>query len=54
LTGTAAEVTPILGVDNIQIGEGVVGRVTSTLKKLFMNVVNGQDKRYDKWLTSVY
>jgi len=54
LTGTAAEVTPILGVDNIQIGEGVVGRVTSTLKKLFMNVVNGQDERYDKWLTSVY
>lgn len=54
LTGTAAEVTPILGVDNIQIGDGVVGKVTSTLKKLFMNVVNGQDKRYDKWLTSVY
>lgn len=54
LTGTAAEVTPILGVDNIQIGEGTIGKVTSTLKKSFMNAVNGHDKRYRKWLTSVY
>ncbi|MEK0326082.1 MAG: branched chain amino acid aminotransferase, partial [Nitrosopumilus sp.] len=54
LTGTAAEVTPILGVDNIQIGKGAVGKVTSSLKKSFMNAVNGEEKRYSNWLTSVY
>jgi len=54
LTGTAAEVTPILGVDNIQIGKGSVGKVTSSLKKSFMNAVNGEEKRYRNWLTSVY
>ena len=54
LTGTAAEVTPILGVDNIQIGKGSVGKITSSLKKSFMNAVNGEEKRYHNWLTSVY
>ncbi|MFQ6010706.1 MAG: branched-chain amino acid transaminase [Nitrososphaerales archaeon] len=54
LTGTAAEITPILGVDNIKIGKGLIGKTTSALKKSFMNLVNGREKKYRKWLTPVY
>lgn len=51
LTGTAAEVTPVVEVDNIKIGDGKPGPITRALQKKYEDVVRGRIKRYRKWLT---
>lgn len=53
-TGTAAEITPILKVDNRVIGDGKIGKVTNELKELFSKVVAGEKPEYRHWLTQVY
>lgn len=52
-TGTAAEVTPVRSVDNIVVGSGRRGPVTTRLQKAYFDYVQGRvEDRYD-WLTSV-
>ena len=51
--GTAAEVTPIVNVDGITIGDGKPGQLTEEIGKKFMGVVSGRDKEYLHWLTFV-
>ena len=51
--GTAAEVTPIVNVDGITIGDGKPGHLTEEIGKKFMGVVSGRDKEYLHWLTFV-
>jgi len=53
-TGTAAEVSPIREIDNVAIGEGKRGRVTTVIQKKFFEVVNAKDERYMKWLEPLY
>ena len=53
LTGTGAEVTPVIKVDGKKIGEGNVGPITSKLQKLYFDIVHGENPRYKKWLTAV-
>jgi branched-chain amino acid aminotransferase len=52
-TGTAAEVTPIRQLDNTLIGNGRVGPVTAKLKNIFLDIVHGRNKKYEKWLSYV-
>ncbi len=54
LTGTAAEVTPVVEVDNRKIGTGKIGEITSQLQEVFFRAVRGQIERYRSWLTPVY
>ncbi len=54
LTGTAAEVTPVVEVDNRKIGSGKIGEVTSQLQEVFFRAVRGKIERYRSWLTPVY
>ena len=54
MTGTAAEVTPIIEVDNRKIGEGKVGKITKELQKVFFNAVRGNIEKYRSMLTPVY
>jgi branched-chain amino acid aminotransferase len=49
--GTAAEVTPILNVDGVQIGNGKVGEVTKEIKNLYFSVVKGESEKHKKYLT---
>ncbi len=53
-TGTAAEITPILEVDDRVVGEGSVGKITSHLRRLFRKIMLGEVERYRHWLTPVY
>lgn len=53
-TGTAAEITPILEVDDRVIGDGSVGKITSTLRNVLSNAALGKMDRYKKWVTPVY
>ncbi len=54
MTGTAAEVTPIVEVDNRKVGDGNVGSITKELQELYFNAVRGNIERYKVWLTPVY
>lgn len=48
-TGTAAEVTPISKVDNVEIGNGGRGPVTEALQQRFFEVVDRETDAYDEW-----
>jgi branched-chain amino acid aminotransferase len=50
MTGTAAEVTPVRSVDDIEIG---VGAVTRQLQKVYLATVNGLDETWGAWLDVV-
>jgi branched-chain amino acid aminotransferase len=51
MTGTAAEITPIRSLDDRIIGAGRAGDVTKDLQAAFSKVVNGENPKYDHWLT---
>ena len=53
MVGTAAEVTPVVEVDNILIGDGAPGVVTKDLQKLYYQVVRGKIDKYSDWITIV-
>jgi branched-chain amino acid aminotransferase len=54
LTGTAAEVKPVVEIDNRTIGDGQTGKMTKKLALLFDVVVHGRDKKFSKlWLTPI-
>ena len=52
-TGTAAEVTPIVNVNGINIGNGKPGKLTRFIQKLYAKVVRGEIEEYEHWLTYV-
>ena len=52
-TGTAAEVTPIVEINDKKINNGVPGKVTKTLQKDYFNLVSGNHEKYKDWLTVI-
>jgi len=51
MTGTAAEVTPIRSVDDVEIG--APGPVTRAIQDTYLKAVTGQLERYAEWLELV-
>ena len=51
--GTAAEITPIVGVDKYDVGSGEIGPVTRELEQVFHDVLRGREERYAGWRTPV-
>jgi branched-chain amino acid aminotransferase len=52
-TGTAAEVTHLRSVDQILVGDGTMGPITTALHKAFFDIVNGLGPDKYNWLTPV-
>jgi len=52
-TGTAAEVTPIIQVDNVKINDGKPGEITKKIQKIYFDTIRGKVGEYDSWLTQV-
>ena len=52
-TGTASEVTPIVSLDDEKINDGQIGKITSQLKQLYMDIVLGKSKKHLPWLTFI-
>ncbi|MEM0158098.1 MAG: branched-chain amino acid transaminase [Thermoplasmataceae archaeon] len=52
--GTAAEVTPIIEIDGIKIGDGKPGEISKRLGKELIDAATGKIEKYRKWLTPVY
>jgi branched-chain amino acid aminotransferase len=50
MTGTAAEVTPLRSVDDVEIG---VGPVTLELQAAYIDTVRGRNERWAQWLDRV-
>ncbi|HLC79664.1 MAG TPA: branched chain amino acid aminotransferase, partial [archaeon] len=53
ITGTSAEVTPVIEVDNREIGPGKPGHITKKLQAKFFDIVHGRAAKYKKWLEYV-
>ncbi|HWL35172.1 MAG TPA: branched-chain-amino-acid transaminase [Frankiaceae bacterium] len=48
-TGTAAEVVPMVEIDDRKVGKGVPGPVTKRLIELYRQAVTGRLDRYKEW-----
>lgn len=53
LTGTAAEIIPVVSVDDRKIGTGKPGKVTRQLQNTFFDIIRGKNKKYNHWLNVV-
>ena len=54
LSGTAAEITPIIKIDKKRIRSSKVGNTTKLLMTAYSNIVMNKNKKYSQWLTKVY
>ncbi len=54
MTGTAANVTPVVEVDHRPVGDGKVGPITRKLLNLYGEVIRGKNSRYTEWCTPAY
>ncbi|MBO3797594.1 MAG: branched-chain amino acid transaminase [Thermoproteota archaeon] len=53
MTGTAAEVVPVVEMDNYKIGDGKPGPVTRRIQVEFYKIVRGESGKYLHWLEPV-
>jgi len=53
MTGTAAEITPVRSLDQVQIGSGTRGPITKQLQDAFFALVRGEAPDTHGWLTHV-
>ena len=54
LTGTAAEITPVIKIESKKIGNGMVGHITEQVMSTYSEIVMNNNKKFSKWLTNVY
>ena len=53
MTGTAAELTPIREVDDLPVGDGTRGPITTEIQAIFEDALHGRSERYADWLDKV-
>jgi branched-chain amino acid aminotransferase len=53
LTGTAAQIIAVTRVDYRPVGKGSMGPIGAQLRKLFLEVVVGDNPKYNKWNIAV-
>lgn len=54
LTGTAAEITPVISIDGKKIGDGKTGEITKIIMKEYLEIVENKNEKYSSWITEVY
>ena len=54
LSGTAAEITPIIRIDKKKIGSGKVGNITKLFMDTYSDIVMNKNENHFNWLTAVY
>ena len=54
LSGTAAEITPVIKIDKKKIGDGKIGNTTMLFMETYSDIVMNRNKKYSKWLTPVF
>lgn len=53
MTGTAAELVPVVEVDDHRVGTGKPGEITRQLGDVFEDAIHGRAERYREWLDPV-
>lgn len=53
LVGTGAEISPVREIDGRTIGNGKVGNISAKIKKLYFDIVHGNNPDYMHFLTKV-
>jgi branched-chain amino acid aminotransferase len=54
LTGTAAEITPVILMDGKKIGDGKAGDITKKMMDEYRDIIMNKNQDYAYWLTAVY
>jgi branched-chain amino acid aminotransferase len=54
LTGTAAEITPVINIDGKKIGSGKPGNITKEIVSTYLDIVSAKNDKYSSWLSPVY
>jgi len=54
LTGTAAEITPIISIDGKKVKNGKPGEITKKMMQEYTDIVMNKNDNYFHWLTQVY
>lgn len=52
--GTGAQISPIVSIDNRNVGDGNVGPISKKLQDLYFDVVKGNVPKYKKWCMPIY
>jgi branched-chain amino acid aminotransferase len=53
MTGTAAELVPVVEIDDHRVGSGKPGEITKQLGTVFEDAIHGRAERYREWLDPV-
>jgi branched-chain amino acid aminotransferase len=54
MSGTAAQIMAVTRVDYRSIGSGKMGPITAQLRKIFNDVVRGEQPKYTHWIKPIY
>ncbi len=54
LCGTGAQVAWVREIDHRTVGDGKIGPATKRLRDYYINIVKGNEKKYNHWLTPTY
>lgn len=50
-TGTAAELTSVIEIDDMKVGNGKTGPITKMMQDRYSKIIMGEDKEFIHWLT---
>jgi branched-chain amino acid aminotransferase len=54
LTGTGAQIAPVIEVDHRPVGKGTVGPITAEIQQLYLKVVRGEEPDFKHWCTPCF
>ena len=52
--GTAWEVTPVVEIDRLPVGDGKVGPIVRKLQQVYEDIASGKMADHPEWRTAVY
>ena len=52
--GTGAQVSPVTKIDNRNLGDGKVGKITKQIQDFYFELVKGNCDKYKNWCVQVY
>lgn len=52
--GSAMEITPVLSIDQYQLGSGTAGKITALIHEEYLSIVKGEKDEYKDWVTPIY
>ena len=52
--GSAMEITPVLSIDQYQLGNGTADTITALIHEEYLSIVKGEKDEYKDWVTPIY